>query len=89
LQYVADQSGTYWLGPLSGARLGVYGVSQPALTDCQNASLSESPLPVESLQVGTFLCYQTDQGNYGWAQLAGLDPGTFVVSLQILTWAQQ
>jgi hypothetical protein len=89
LQYQADESGTHWLGPLPGARLGVYGVSQPGLQNCQNASLSTSPLPLESLQIGTYLCYQTDQGNYGWAQLAGLDTATSVVSLLILTWAQQ
>jgi hypothetical protein len=88
LLYESDEDSTHWLVPQSGALLGVWGVSQPGLSDCQNASLSTSQLPVESLSSGSYLCYLTEMGHYGWSQVIGQDPSTFVLSLQILTWAQ-
>ena len=88
LLYQADESGAHWLAPQPGALVGVFGAAQPGLAECQAASLSASPLPVESFPSGSYLCYQTDLGHFGWAQLLGQDPNTFALSLQILTWAQ-
>jgi hypothetical protein len=88
LLYQADENGAHWLAPQPGALVGVYGNSQPGQADCQAASLNTSPLPVESLPSGSYLCYQTDLGHYGWAQLLGQDPNSAALSLQILTWSQ-
>ncbi|MDX1436510.1 MAG: NBR1-Ig-like domain-containing protein, partial [Anaerolineales bacterium] len=87
LLYEAAEDQTHWLIPQSGALLGVWGVSQPGPSDCQSASLGASPLPVESLTAGAYLCFLTDQGHYGRTQVIGQDPATFVLSTQILTWA--
>jgi hypothetical protein len=89
LLYQAAEDGTHWLAPQPGALVGVFGVAQPGLADCQNANLNTSPLPVESLPSGTYLCFQTDLGHSGWTQLGGQDPTTFTLSLQVLTWAPQ
>ena len=68
-------------------RIGVFGMQQPFYSDCQNASMSAAPLAVESLPVGTYLCYQTDQGRFGWLRIDALDTYDFTLNLTILTWA--
>jgi hypothetical protein len=87
LAYVADESGYHWLSPQGGALLGVYGNTEPSLTSCQAAVMSPAPIAVESLPVGTYLCYDTNQGRYGRAQLIAINPENFTLTLGLLTWA--
>ncbi len=87
LSYQTAGDGTHPLTPQAGVRIGVFGVQQPFYSDCQNASMSAAPLAVESLPVGTYLCYQTDQGRFGWLRIDALDTYDFTLNLTILTWA--
>ena len=67
--------------------LGVAGSLEPGLEDCQNASMSSAPIAVESLALGTYMCYRTDQGAAGRARLVTLDPANYALALDVLTWA--
>jgi Ig-like domain from next to BRCA1 gene len=87
LTYVADENGYHWLSPQSGALLGVYGNTEPSLASCQAAVMSPAPIAVESLPVGTYLCYATNQGRFGRALLVTLNPENFTLTLDLLTWA--
>ncbi len=86
LGYTADGSGKHQLSPLGGALLGNYGSSQPGLASCQASALSTTPIIVEDIAIGTYLCYRTDEGRYGRARLSSFNTGNFTVTLEFLTW---
>ena len=88
LMYAADENGYHLLSPQGGALLGVFGNTEPSLASCQSAAMSTAPIAVESLPVGTHLCYTTNHGRFGRALFAALDPNNFALSLNLLTWAQ-
>ena len=75
------------LTPVNGARIGVYGASKPGVSDCLATTLGTGPLEVESLGVGTFLCYQTDAGRFGWLQISSFNPSDGALTVTALTWA--
>jgi hypothetical protein len=84
--YQTGVNSYHFLTPLSPALLGVYGNLEPGLKDCQIASMSSAPIAVESLSIGTYLCYRTDQGAFGKARLVALDANTFALKLDLITW---
>jgi hypothetical protein len=42
---------------------------------------------VESLPVGTYLCYTTNHGRFGQMRFVALDPNNYALTLHLLTWA--
>lgn len=78
--------GKHYLQPQGSATLGLYGGFRPNQTDCQATNLGASPINVQDLAIGTYLCYRTDQGRYGYARLTGFDTGTARLNLDIFTW---
>jgi hypothetical protein len=87
LAYQVDANQFHWLTPQAEALIGVYGSVEPTRTDCQSASMSSAPIAVESLSIGTYLCYTTNQGRLGRALLEEVDPNDFTLTLDLLTWA--
>jgi hypothetical protein len=88
LGYQADLTHYHWLFPMFESVIGVYGMEEPSLHVCQAAGMSAAPVAVESLSIGSYLCYRTDQGLVGWMRLAGVDAGDTALTLEILTWTQ-
>ena len=86
LGYQTGVNSYHFLTPMSPALLGVYGNLEPGLQDCQAASMSSAPIAVESLAIGTYLCYRTDLGAFGRVQLVGVDANSFAMTLDLLTW---
>jgi hypothetical protein len=86
LAYRTGSLGYHWLIPQGQAVLGVFGTQLPGLQDCQTASMSSAPIPIESLPTGLYLCYQTIQGQTGWMQLLKFDSHTFSIWMEMLTW---
>jgi hypothetical protein len=76
----------HWLIPVGEAVLGVFGSQQPSLPDCQLAAMSAASIPVESLAPMLYLCYRTNEGQFGWLQLTDFNAQTFSLSLNLLTW---
>jgi len=86
LSYTNNAQGQHLLLPLGNSMAGIYGQNQPAFTNCQNASLSASPIVIEDTPIGSYLCYRTGQGLPGRARLINLNPDTASLTLDILTW---
>jgi hypothetical protein len=86
LEYQVDGNQYHWLAPQAGAMIGVYSYLEPSLPDCQSAGMSAAPIAVESLSIGTYLCYATQEGRFGWALLQGVNPDNFTLTLDMLTW---
>lgn len=86
LAFTSDQSGTHSLSAQGGATFGIFGSQAPSFDNCRSANLGSGALTVESLTAGTYLCYRTDQGHYGWLRVEGFDPASLILSMTILTW---
>jgi hypothetical protein len=87
LHYQADANDIHWLTPEEDAKIGVFSSQQPNLSDCQSASMSHAPIAVESLPLGTYLCYTTNETRIGRMLLEAVDPDNFTLTLLLLTWA--
>ena len=87
LLYQMDANNYHWLTPVDEAMIGVFGSQEPGLSECQPASMSHAPIAVESLPIGTYLCYTTNEGRLGRALLEAVDPNNFTLTLDLLTWA--
>ena len=74
------------LVPIPGAKLSVFGSTQPSLFDCQDANLTTMPIILDDLAVGTYICHQTNLGLPGWIRFESFDQGSGMVTLQVLTW---
>ncbi len=84
--YVAANN-AHVLRPQNNATWGIYGNSQPSLADCEENPRSTADIPIDSLALNTYLCYQSSDGLYGYAQFTTLDNDTWQITLNILTWA--
>lgn len=87
--YQSDPNGLHVLIPQGSALLGVYGTSQPGLSNCHAATLGSAPVAVDNLASGSYLCYRTDQGYTGSALITAFNVDDFQLTLQILTWSIQ
>ncbi len=87
LSYESDAEGKHPLIPLGNALIGRYGENQPTLALCQQANLGNTPIAVENLPIGTYLCYRSNQGLIGRARLTGFNVDNYIVTLDLLTWA--
>jgi hypothetical protein len=82
-----DLNNYHWLAPMEGVKIGVFGSLEPNLAGCQSASMSSAPIAVESLSIGTYLCYITRENRSGRALLEAMNPDDFTLTLELLTWA--
>jgi hypothetical protein len=87
LSYESDADGKHPLIPLDNALIGRYGSNQPTLELCQGANLTNTPVIAESVPVGSYLCYRTNQGLPGWARLTALNIDNYQLTLDLLTWS--
>lgn len=87
LLYQQDANNYHWLTPKDNAMIGVFSIQEPRLPECQSASMSQAPIAVESLPIGTYLCYTTNVGRLGRALLEAVDRRNFTLTLSLLTWA--
>jgi hypothetical protein len=86
LSYQPNSAGKLALSTLGSAGFSVYGSSTPTLENCQSIPLNETSLVVKDLNAGLFLCYRTDQGNFGWLRLLNWDPKGHTLIVQASTW---
>ncbi len=87
LSYESDADGKHPLIPLANVLIGRYGSNEPSLELCQNANLSDAPIISESVPVGSYLCYRTNQGLPGWARLTAFNIDNYQLTLDLLTWS--
>ena len=76
------------LAPMGNALVAVYGSSTPSFETCQGSAFVTSAIRLLQQNPGTYVCYRTDQGLYGWVRLIALDPGSAALSIQFLTWGR-
>jgi hypothetical protein len=87
LSYESNPDGKHLLVPLDDVLIARYGENQPTLALCQLASLADSPITVEEVPTGTYLCYRTSQGLPGMARLSEFNIDNYALTLDILTWS--
>ncbi len=73
------------LRPEVSVMLAVTGSTPPSQSDCRLISQGSEPVILDGLPMGTYFCYQTDQGLPGYARLT--DINTAGIRLDFNTWA--
>jgi hypothetical protein len=86
LLYHYDTPTEHHLIPQSSVVLGIFGSVTPSLSDCQAVILGGSALRLEDVDIGTYLCYRTDLGLYGWVRFDNLSMDDDSLSFEMLTW---
>ncbi len=81
-------NGAHVLRPQDAARWGIFGSTLPTLDACRQSNRSAADIPVDSLGVGTYLCYRSSDGHIGYARLEAVDRATWRITLSFLTWAE-
>ncbi|MCK5315755.1 MAG: hypothetical protein KAJ53_11555 [Anaerolineales bacterium] len=89
LKYALSEDGQHKLSPLGSTIMGIFGQVQPKLADCQTVNMDGSPVIVDTIPIGNYLCYQTGAGRPGWAKLVELNNEDDTLTVNILTWASQ
>ncbi len=87
--YTPSGEGTPELQPQGSAQMGIFGGNKPGLSDCQSTALSSAPLSVDALGLGTYVCYHTDEGRFGWLRVTGYISDTQALNMSIFTWESQ
>ena len=85
--YESNEEAKHLLIPLGDVISGRYGENQPTMALCQQANLSGSPITLEDLPRGSYLCYRTSQGLPGWARITDFNIDNYALTLDILTWS--
>jgi hypothetical protein len=88
LSYDTNTDGKHLLTPLENAQVVVFGNNQPSPANCQQAALSNTPVIVDALPAGTYLCYRTSQGLPGWSRITSFNIDNYELELSLLTWSQ-
>jgi hypothetical protein len=87
LLYMVEPDKSHRLTPENGARASQFGPQEPRISDCRSASLGAKPLILDTMEIGLYLCYRTNQGLPGWARLVALHDQDNTLTLEILTWS--
>jgi hypothetical protein len=76
-----------FLVPQNDAKISVFGMAVPGLSDCSGAALNEDALGLDQIPVGSYVCYQTTEGLPGWFSVTALDADNQQAGLEFLTWS--
>jgi len=87
LVFSIDDADTFSLTPLDGVTIGIFGIQQPQLSDCQSAEITSEPLILTALPSSVYVCYRTNQGLPGWLHTTELNEVERTLSLIFQTWA--
>jgi hypothetical protein len=86
LEYRIDNQDRPVLSPLGNALVSVFGSGTPSFQACQGSAFVTNAIRLLQQSPGTYVCYRTDQGLYGWVRLMALDGNSGTLSLQYQTW---
>ncbi len=86
ISFISGDNQQHLLVPKNGASLGLYGPNQPSLGACQSSSKGNSPIILNNLSPGLYLCYQTNLNLTGWLLLYNLDTDNLALTVEYLTW---
>ncbi len=83
-----NKSEPYYLVPFESAFFSVYGKTQPTESQCLSTEPSKTPIQVETLEPGTYLCYLTDEGRTGWMRIQNFwkFQERALLNLEVYTW---
>jgi hypothetical protein len=91
LWFHAETQNDLYLEPVNGTRLAWGGSEDRGFQGCRDADLRNERITLARLNVGTYLCYRTDQGRIGQMRVEGFrnDGGGRTISLSFETYASR
>ena len=86
--YIENSDGLHLISPQNNAVFGLFGLQQPTGEQCRAAGMSSASIAVESLSVGSYLCFRTNLDRIGWLRVSAFDTTTYNLSIDVLTLTQ-
>lgn len=85
LQYHYGGTPAHLLTPLNGMEWAAYGDFEPGLAQCSAAAINNNTIGFSTVPVGTYFCYRTSEGLWGWLRIEWFADEKLMISF--LTWA--
>jgi hypothetical protein len=73
-----------YIEPKVGATIVKWGGSQPSIDQCTGAALAGNAITLDNALVNQYICYETDQGRFGYFKVTAYDGST--LNIDYLTW---
>ncbi len=87
VHYMSGDNGQRLLVPINSALMGtVFGPQQPSFGDCQASSMGISPVILNNLSTGLYICYKSNLNLTGWLLLDNYNEDNSALTLTYLTW---
>lgn len=86
ISFISGDNQQHLLAPSNGATLGIYGPGQPGLGDCISISQGNSPIILNNLSPGLYLCYTTNLNLTGWLLFNNFNAENLALTVEYLTW---
>lgn len=86
LLFKINNAGREVLSPQGSSAFAIVAKRPTSPSQCQSAGLSGTSMPLRDLGGGMYICYQTDEGRYGYLRLLTWDETTNQLTFDFLTW---
>lgn len=86
LWFEAVSPSEMYLTPQNGAKFKLITSGAPSYEKCSTASLSSSKISMDDVSVHDWLCFKTDEGRYGRAEIEDISGSPKVMRIDIVTW---
>ncbi len=86
LLFKINNAGREVLSPQSSSAFAIVAKRPTSPSQCQSAGLSGTSMPLRDLGGGMYICYQTDEGRYGYLRLLTWNEDNNILTFDYLTW---
>lgn len=86
LWFEAVSSSEKYFTPNNGAKFKLITSGAPSYDKCTTTSLSSDKINLDDVSVGDWLCFKTNDGRYGRAEIEARSGSPEVIRLDIVTW---
>jgi len=87
LMFYEEGDGQLFVAPFGASQFAEVGAGPPTIEDCNSITLVSTPYKIANIASGTYFCYLTNEGHYGWLQAVSARREEGELNMQILTWA--
>jgi len=85
LRYQSGGTPLHILTPLNEMEWIAYGDNEPSLAQCAASAINKNTIGFNEAPTGTYFCYKTSKGLWGWLRIEGISAGK--LSISFLTWS--
>lgn len=74
IRFEAVSESEFYLSPIQGARLAIFGRSQPSVQACEASRMTGDNIPLSALVPGLHICVKTNEGRFAYVRIDAVKP---------------